>query len=359
MLITGSAGFGKTSFCQHYARDDAKALISKKSTVLPVYVKLHHLASRQLGTFEEELFPTTELRSSINKNSDASPRIGKIRLYLDGLDEVPRVERQRELMQLARLGVDSDPRIEVIVTARNYINGPWLNWMPRVSISEMDENQISDLVRGLLGNDEQDVDQFFRELKKVPSLHPLMRVPLLGTLIVSVYKKRTTLPENRLRLYETFLNLMCGGWDLAKNVRRRTDFGSVGKLSVLTRLAGHMQLNRDRECNEQSIRVAVDSTDDTCVPSVTRTTLTSASAPPASIRIIGLLSTFLYHCVSDPCTGRRKSLSSSNTNQTGIEMLRPDFLPVTLMLISRCRERRSFRASFRAAMCTPAPYCWL
>jgi hypothetical protein len=260
ILITGSAGHGKTSFCQHYAGTDAKALVNNTSNVLPVYVKLHHLASRQLGGFREEFFPTTELRALTKKiGGSVKPRIKKIRVYLDGLDEVPRVERQRELMELAKSAVDSDPRIQVIVTARNYVNGPWLNWMPRVAISELDEKQISDLVGGLLGDDVAEVEKFFRELKKVPSLEPLMHVPLLGTLIISVYKKRTALPENRVRLYETFLNLMCGGWDLAKNVRRRTDFGSVGKLSVLTRLAGHMQLNRERECNEQSIRVAVTS----------------------------------------------------------------------------------------------------
>src|SRR3984893_10037246 len=75
--------------------------------------------------------------------------------------------------------------------------------------------------------------------------------------------------------------------------------------------------------------------------------LNSASVPPASIRIDGFLSTFLYHCVSDPYTGNRYSCSSSNTNQTGTEMVRPDFLPVTLMLISRALERRSLNESFR------------
>jgi predicted NACHT family NTPase len=258
ILITGSAGHGKTSFCQHYAALDAKTLTSNKSDVLPVYIKLHHLASWQLGTFDEEFFSTTELRSLAGKASNTTnARIKRIRLYLDGLDEVPRVDRQQELMELAKSAVDSDSRIEVIVTSRNYVNGPWLNWMPRVAITELDQVQISDLVGGLLGNNASEVEQFTRELKKVPSLEPLMKVPLLATLIVSVYKKRTALPENRVRLYETFLNLMCGGWDLAKNVRRRTDFGSVGKLSVLTRLAGHMHLNRERECNEQSIRIAV------------------------------------------------------------------------------------------------------
>jgi hypothetical protein len=35
-----------------------------------------------------------------------------------------------------------------------------------------------------------------------------------------------------------------------------------------------------------------------------------------------------------------------------MEIVRPEFLPVTLISISRNRERRSFRASFRAGMRT-------
>src|SRR5215471_21291576 len=66
----------------------------------------------------------------------------------------------------------------------------------------------------------------------------------------------------------------------------------------------------------------------------------------------GFFSTFLYHCVPEPCTGKRYSFWFSSTNQTGIEMVRPEFLPITLILISRNRERRSFRASFRAAIST-------
>jgi hypothetical protein len=46
-------------------------------------------------------------------------------------------------------------------------------------------------------------------------------------------------------------------------------------------------------------------------------------------------------------------LSSSNTNQTGTETGRPDFLPVTVMVISLDLERRSFKESFGDDMCTP------
>jgi hypothetical protein len=43
-------------------------------------------------------------------------------------------------------------------------------------------------------------------------------------------------------------------------------------------------------------------------------------------------------------------LSSSNTNQTGIETGRPDFLPVTVIVISLDFERRSFKALFTAGI---------
>src|SRR5260370_37610223 len=77
----------------------------------------------------------------------------------------------------------------------------------------------------------------------------------------------------------------------------------------------------------------------------------SAAAPRASIRIDGFWSTFLYHCVSEPCTGRRYSLFPSRTNQTGIEIVCPDFLPLTLILIWRYRERRSLTIPFALGPC--------
>src|SRR6266700_1096867 len=71
----------------------------------------------------------------------------------------------------------------------------------------------------------------------------------------------------------------------------------------------------------------------------------SDSAPRASIRIDGLCSMFRYHCVSVPRTGSRYKVSPSLTNQTGMEIVFPDFLPTTLSLIWRWRERRSLSSS--------------
>jgi predicted NACHT family NTPase len=84
-----------------------------------------------------------------------------------------------------------------------------------------------------------------------------MHVPLLGTLVIAVFKKMKSLPESKIRLYEIFVELMCGGWDLAKNVRRDTRFGSQPKLGVLIRLAGLLHNEHRREAREEHVREAV------------------------------------------------------------------------------------------------------
>jgi predicted NACHT family NTPase len=88
----------------------------------------------------------------------------------------------------------------------------------------------------------------------------LMRVPLLGTLIIAVFRKMQSLPANKVKLYEIFVDLMCGGWDVAKNVRRDTKFGSNAKLSILTRLAGHLHINERRAAEESDIRTVIKET---------------------------------------------------------------------------------------------------
>lgn len=192
LMIVGAAGYGKTSFCRWSVLRDVEALAGKRSSVIPVYIRLHQLATRKLGSYQEEFFEESNLHSLLTPTS-ASP-VEKLRFYLDGLDEVSSLERQRELIDLARTAAESDSRIQV--------------------------------------------DR---------ALKPLMSVPLLATLTVAVYKKTRALPENRVRLYDIFTDLLLGGWDLAKNVRRNTKFGGNQKLMFLSHLAGSMHTYGQRE----------------------------------------------------------------------------------------------------------------
>jgi predicted NACHT family NTPase len=56
-----------------------------------------------------------------------------------------------------------------------------------------------------------------------------MRVPLLATLIIAVFRnpRLKKLPESKVRLYELFVELHSGGWDAAKNISRNSSYGST------------------------------------------------------------------------------------------------------------------------------------
>ena len=254
LLIRGSAGYGKTSFCRWHVLEDVDELERGRSDILPVYVALHQMASRRLGDYEAEFFQTPELRALVQSTQGISEsRIKTIRLYLDGLDEVPREDRRREIIMLAKTATEKDPRIQVIVTAREHVSGAWLSWLPKLHINELRGPQIRELVRNLLEADEHAVDAFFAELATVPSLNALMRIPLLGTLVVSVFRKTRKLPQNRIKLYDIFTELLAGGWDLAKNIKRDTQFGPTPKLFAVQRLAGFMHEKQKRECDDSDI----------------------------------------------------------------------------------------------------------
>src|SRR5580700_4508479 len=68
--------------------------------------------------------------------------------------------------------------------------------------------------------------------------------------------------------------------------------------------------------------------------SVTRVAGAAYSSPSATMRTVGLATTFLYHWLSDPVTGSRSSLSASRTNHTGRVVSRPLLRPVTVRSIS-------------------------
>jgi hypothetical protein len=255
LLITGSAGYGKTSFCRWSVLQDVNELMMGRSDILPVYVPLHQLASKRLESYSTEFFQSSQLKSLVHlSQNDAANRIKTIRLYLDGLDEVSREDRRREIVNLAKDAVSKDPRIQVIITSREHVGGVWLTWMPRLQLNHLDTQQIHQLVTNLLESDHTLVGEFFAELKKTPSLSSLMQVPLLGTLIVAVFRKTRTLPQNRIKLYSIFTELLAGGWDLAKNVKRDTQFGPTPKLFAMQRLAGFMHSERKRECSDSDIQ---------------------------------------------------------------------------------------------------------
>ena len=50
----------------------------------------------------------------------------------------------------------------------------------------------------------------------------------------------------RVKLYETFIGLLCSGWDLAKGIQGRARHKAEFKILVLRRLAFHTHIERKK-----------------------------------------------------------------------------------------------------------------
>jgi hypothetical protein len=125
----------------------------------------------------------------------------------------------------------------MVLTARDYVHGIWLKWIPRIQLSGFDDTEIIGLVAKWLGKDSEEAKNFYNQLRVTPALTPLMQTPLLATLIILVFRQTGRLPESKTKLYDIFIDLLSGGWDMAKSINRGSKFGSTVKTLVLKTLA--------------------------------------------------------------------------------------------------------------------------
>jgi predicted NACHT family NTPase len=186
VMVTAPAGFGKTSFCKWHALRDADRLLDHEAGALPVYIPLHRFRLHAPENFETTFFPSQEIKELI-RNPETT-----VRLYLDGLDEIPNEERRAQIVDLARRAVQVYPGIRVLITSREHVAGPFLDGIPRLRVQELDDQQQHELVRKWLQTEEH-TEAFFLHLKALPSLRSLLAVPLFATLIAAVYKKQRAL----------------------------------------------------------------------------------------------------------------------------------------------------------------------
>jgi hypothetical protein len=232
-LITAPAGYGKSSYCKVSVIREAVKLGLGSSDVIPMFVPLSRLATVPISS-PDVFADAPELKILLN---DCTSPGRKWTIYLDGLDEVANVSKRKELIAAVRELLVRFPRARVIVTSRTYVSGPELDWLTRVDLAPLDQESVKLLAEKWLNTSEKLVD-FFSQLATTRSLASVMSIPLLGSLILAVYKGGNRLPNNKGRLYAIFINQLGGGWDYSKSINRNADYGRNLKLNVLTRFAG-------------------------------------------------------------------------------------------------------------------------
>ncbi len=254
ILIAGPPGTGKTSFCRWQAMEDVDKLKRGESKTVSQYIPMYRLNGRGVSTFEQTFLLDPEIETLWATRHSHS---WLFRLYLDGLDELADVTLQQRVLELALDAKHSEKRLSVLVTGRDYISAPALKHFIRMSVEPFDDPQLDEFIRHWFTGDDKAEETFRAQLKDVPSLRELMRVPLLGTLVVKVHQSMRSLPSSRVKLYAMFTELLAGGWDFAKQVNRGSKFGPEPKIAVLSNLADRLHEDRRRDFTEADFRAAV------------------------------------------------------------------------------------------------------
>lgn len=249
VLVVGDPGSGKTSFCRWNALADAERFNLGESDILPVYIPLSRFTKEEIASFDETFLSELGKSALLDEETQKKWRTSaaRVRLYLDGLDEIADGERRKRVVKLAHSGSQERQHIQILVTSRDYVHGPWLTWLPRISLSSLDDHEVRNLAEQWFQNDNGALQKFFEQLAGVPALNSLIKNPLLATLIILVFKQTRQLPANKVRLYSAFIDLLSGGWDLAKGILRISRYGRDIKMMVLAMLAGQVHCRRQKE----------------------------------------------------------------------------------------------------------------
>jgi hypothetical protein len=235
VFIVGPAGYGKTSFCRWHTLEDDKLYSKKAHQWIAVYVPLHKLRSTQLSSLSHTIKEHAVITRNLFGRSEAHRKAAGYRVYLDGLDEVNDELARSRILELVKTRKQLGCSTAYVLTSRDYLVGEETLGIPRLSISPLSDEKISELARLWL-HDESLLAGFTRQLNEVASLRELARIPILCTLTILIYKKTRSIPENKLKLYETFIELLSSGWDLAKGVQRETSHKAEFKMLVLRRI---------------------------------------------------------------------------------------------------------------------------
>jgi hypothetical protein len=265
ILITGAPGYGKTSFSRNHFLADLEKFRNGQSKVVPLYFVAHTVEISDGQTFED-VFVRREVADRLANDQSLS-----VRIYLDGLDEVRSKQGRDKILTIVRDACLADKsRYHCIATAREHVGGYWTNWLARVRLHLMSKDKVRELVTAWLDGDSELIAQFYSELAGSTALEPVLGVPLLATLTVLVFKNLRRLPENKVRLYDMFIDLLLGGWNLAKGLKRQSEFSSTSKHLALTRLAGAMHLGRVTECTDSLISTTLKQVAPALVPEQSR-----------------------------------------------------------------------------------------
>jgi NACHT domain len=198
LVLLGDPGAGKTTTLQYLAWHAANALLKNPGDDwwFPIYLPLKSFASAGSRTIEAAIQAETE---NISLKQLTSQRC---LFLLDGLNEVPQehlLAAKHQIQSLLSLG----DNVRVVMTCRP---GQFQNefGLPVFDLQPLTDEQIRHFFQRHLRDDDK-VRRLLAVVKRQPKLWEWARNPFMLAMLVRVFLKNGSVPENRGKLMKAFL----------------------------------------------------------------------------------------------------------------------------------------------------------
>jgi len=267
LIIRGDAGAGKSTLLQwlavRAAKQDFTDTLAHCNGKIPFFIRLRTLVDQGFPTPND--FP----KLTAPNHADTMPKgwvnrclnKGQALVLIDGVDELPRQQRQDFLEALKDLVADF-PDACYIVTSRptglknsqGDVWQEWEDWAQREQFSHLTLEPMSPanmekfiiqwhqaLAAAQLPEDRQrDLNSMARNLQRLleqrPELQRLATNPLLCAMICALHRERLeTLPEARIQLYQECIEMLLERRDLGRRIK--LDMAYLAKLTRDQKLA--------------------------------------------------------------------------------------------------------------------------
>ncbi len=229
LMILGQPGAGKTTFVKQIALLCNRG--QYEQDLVPCFIQLR---SWLMNCSDQGIDLLAYFMNQV-KNSGLSKQQGMMLLnegkclfLLDGLDEVS----QQERVDLARNIDDFAQEFyknKIIITCRPALQTFHFQGFIYVEMACFDRLQIEEFAKGWFVATAKDkktgksqAEQFIQELEKADN-QPLLELgitPILLNLMCSVFQEKSSLPNQRYKVYQAGLDILLQRWDQSKGIER-------------------------------------------------------------------------------------------------------------------------------------------